>query len=280
MNPSVMRAAPSTLPVQSRATPGRRAAFVAAVSGLLGGGLIWAYLGRLEQEVAGGPPEGVLVVREAIERGDILLEERLAVRQIPADYLDARHVKVGDRSRVTGLRVRTALEPEQTLLWTDLDVYADEQRDLSELIADGHRAVSIRPSRDDASIGLVRPGDFVDVVANLSRAGSGEPAAVVLLQNVLVLAVGREFARGTSEPTAGLGAGDASVTLSVSLRQAQLVSLAAEQGRLSLALRNPADQRTMPDVPEVLASALTDAEVRARVQRAETGPIRLETEGQ
>jgi pilus assembly protein CpaB len=278
MNPSVMRTAPSTLTVQSPAKPGRRAALVAAVSGLLGGGLVWAYLGRLEQEIAGGPPEAVLVVREAIERGDVLLDERLAVREIPADYVDARQVKSGDRNRVTGLRIRTALEPEQTLLWTDLDVYADEQRDLSELIPDGHRAVSIRPSRGDASLGLVRPGDFVDVVANLQRAGSGEPAAVVLLQNVLVLAVGRQFVRGTQDLAAETGADDASVTLSVSLRQAQLVSLASEEGRLSLALRNPSDQRTAPDVPEVLASALTDAEVRARAQRSETGPIRLEAE--
>jgi len=275
-----MRAAPSPLPVQSRVTPSRRAAIVAAVSGLLGGGLVWAYLGRLEQEVAGGPPEGVLVVRESIERGDVLLEERLAVREIPADYVDARQVRAGDRNRVTGLRARTALEPDQTLLWSDLDVYADDQRDLSQLIADGHRAVSIRPGRGDASPGLVRPGDFVDVVANLPRAGSGEPAAVVLLQSVLVLAVGRQLGRIASESGAEVGPGDTSVTLSVNLRQAQLLSLASEQGRLSLALRNPSDQRTTPDVPEVLASALTDAEVRAGVQRAETGPIRLETDGQ
>jgi pilus assembly protein CpaB len=220
----------------------------------------------------------VLVVREAIERGDVLLDERLAVREIPSDYVDARQVKAVDRSRITGLRVRTALEPDQTLLWTDLDVYADEQRDLSELIPDGYRAVSIRPSRGDASLGLVRPGDFVDVVANLQRAGSGEPSAVVLLQNVLVLAVGRELVRARQESSAGIGADDASVTLSVSLRQAQLVSLASEQGRLSLALRNPSDQRTAPEVPEVLASALTDVKVRARVQHTESGPIRLEAE--
>jgi len=279
MKPSIMSAVSSGATARPTVQTSRRAAVVAMLSGLLGGGLVWAYLGRLEERIAGGPPEGVLVLSEAIERGGVLLEEQLAIREVPTDYVDTRQVKAVDLGRVTGLRVRTAVEAQQALLWTDLDVYADERRDLSELIADGQRAVSIRPRRRDAALGLVRPGDFVDVVANLARVGSGEPAAVVLLQNVLVMAVGRDLVRAASGSAAAPVADDATVTLSVSLRQAQLIALASEQGHLSLALRNPSDQRTLPDVPEVRASALTDIEVRARAQPADTGPVRLETEG-
>jgi pilus assembly protein CpaB len=62
------------------------------------------------------------------------------------------------------------------------------------------------------------------------------------------------------------------------LPEAQLLSLASERGRLSVAVRPPGDPSTLEDVPDLKASALLDTKVRADVQRRPTsqGPVRIE----
>jgi pilus assembly protein CpaB len=56
------------------------------------------------------------------------------------------------------------------------------------------------------------------------------------------------------------------LTVSVTIREAQLVSLASERGRISVALRNPDDVRIVDGLVETTSSALVDA--RTAPQRA------------
>jgi hypothetical protein len=58
------------------------------------------------------------------------------------------------------------------------------------------------------------------------------------------------------------------------------LSLAAEQGRLAVALRNPTDQRVFDDMPDLGASALVAArdkvQARKRGTRVPTGaPVKI-----
>jgi pilus assembly protein CpaB len=108
----------------------------------------------------------------------------------------------------------------------------------------------------------------------------GEQSSAVLLQRVLVLAVGSETQsiadpKTHDEPS---WKRDKQLTLSLSLPEAQLLSLASERGRLSVAVRPPSDPGTLDDLPDLKASALLDTKVRADVQRrpATQGPVRIE----
>ncbi len=263
----------------------RIALLVASVVAAVGALLLVLYLRRFEEEASGGAPVKVLMAVKALEPGQLLTEDSVAVRAIPVAYVESRAVRESDRAKVVGLRIATPVQANQSLFWTDLAIATDDRRDLSSLVQPGMRAVTIRAANDDKSFALIRPGDRVDVVATLAPVTpNGEKTSVVLLQNVLVLAVGLET--GTEVPTAGARtAGDSRqqvMSLSLNLQEAQLVSLALDRGRLTVALRNPGDLRVTEGMNDLTSSALVESTSRKAIQgirqsaAAADGPIRLE----
>ncbi len=262
----------------------RRALFVTLIVAALGASLLFVYLRRFEQQASGGERVKVLMAIKPIERGAPINEDMLAVREVPVAYLEDRAVKASERAKVVGLRVANMLQPQQTLFWTDLAIATDERRDLSALVQPGNRAVPIRASNsDDKSFALIRPGDYVDVIATMATGGSQDArSAVVLLQKALVLAVGLETApdgiAGTKDPSRAT-ARDMVLTLSLNLQEAQLAALAAEKGHLSVALRNPEDQRVLEGIPDMNSAVLTDTKTRNEVQTGRRMPTKLTAQG-
>jgi pilus assembly protein CpaB len=259
----------------------RRALVIALIAALLGATLLLLYLRRFEQEASGGERIKLLMAIKPIERGTVLTNEMLASREVPLAYVEDRAIKASEKAKVVGLRVGNAVQPQQTLLWTDLAIATDERRDLSSLVQPGNRALSVKAHGDDKSYALIHPGDYVDVIATMPTAGgSGEGrSAMVLLQKVLVLAVGLETAsEQLAEKTEGPRANrEMLLTLSVNLQEAQLLSLATEKGKLSVALRNPDDQRVVEGIVDMSSTTLTDTKARAEVQNIRKGPVRLKS---
>jgi pilus assembly protein CpaB len=133
-------------------------------------------------------------------------------------------------------------------MWSDLSVTSEERRDLSTLVQPGRRAVTIN-LKDGGMAALLRPGDSVDVIAVAEVRGESR-VAKVLLQNVLVLAVGSSTAvdpKADAQPRE-LREGD--VTLSVTLAEAQQLALARERGELSVAVRNVDDAQITERAPD------------------------------
>jgi pilus assembly protein CpaB len=89
---------------------------------------------------------------------------------------------------------------------------------------------------------------------------------------VLVLAVGAETDpqafSDKSGKDASRGERQSALTLSLKLPEAQLLALARERGALSVALRNPDDDKVVERLPDMLVSGLLDSNLRADVQRA------------
>ncbi len=258
----------------------RRALLIAAVLAALGAVLLVLYLQRFEQEASGGERVHVLMAIKPIKAGETIKDDMLAVRDIPLAYVEDRAVRESERPKVVGLRVGNKVQAQETLFWTDLAIASDEQRDLSSLVQPGNRAMFVRAKNGDKSFALIRPGDYVDVIGNMPADTGQNHQAVVLLQRVLVLAVGLETARQSVPDKSGNGSPetrDMVLTLSVGLQQAQLLSLAVEKGTLTVALRNPDDQRIVQGIPDMSSSALTDEKVRQTVQSVHRGPVRLES---
>jgi pilus assembly protein CpaB len=252
----------------------RRALVIALIVSLLGAAVVAVYLRRFELEASGGEPIGVLVVLKPVETGAILTEDLLATRLIPRAYIEERAVLAKDKPKVIGLRMGLPIGAQQTLMWTDLAIAMEERRNLSSLIQPGMRAVSIgATNRSDKAHALIRPGDRLDVIATVSadpKKATASDTSVVLLQNVLVLAVGTDTGAEAVDKTPGTGK-DLLLTLSVTVPESQLLALAAERGRLSVALRNPDDVRIIESVADVNASALADIAARGAVQGARKG---------
>jgi pilus assembly protein CpaB len=243
-----------------------RAAIISVLVASVGALLVWMYLRRFEAEASGGPKVAVLMALKTVEPGNILKDDDIGERWIPLAYVESRAIRASDRARVVNLRAAAPLQAQQSLMWTDI-VVQNSDKSLSTLIQPGMRAVTIRA--EGRAQALVRPGDRVDVIGTLLQSGSTDNrAGVVLLQNVLVL--GRSVEASTSHM-----ADTSDIVLSLTLQQAQIVSVAAEKGKLSVALRAPDDVRLVEGLSDITSKELSEPEKRAPILAPKTGPVRF-----
>jgi pilus assembly protein CpaB len=126
---------------------------------------------------------------------------------------------------------------------------------LANLIPAGMRAYAI-PTKSAASIvaGFIQPGDNVDVLLHIEGSDFSGDTSEVLMQSLQILGVGEKSEPSSSGGKAVSNVG--TVTLLVTLEQAQELDLATKKGTLSLALRSPGDvvqtetrPRSWPDIP-------------------------------
>lgn len=261
----------------------RRALLIAVLVGLLGTFLLVLYQRRFELEASGGEKVKLLMAVKRIERGKPITEDEIAVREIPLAYVDERAIRETEKNKILGLKMGNTVKEQQLLLWTDLTA-TDERKDLSALVLPGYRAVSIKVARDDTSIALIQPGDYVDVIGVIgaSTAAGEAKNAVVLLQRVLVLATGTdtspEQARDTKE--ASSYGSESLLTLSLTLTEAQILALATERGRLTVAVRHPDDQARTSGIVDLNFNQIIDERERAKIRNVRTGPREITAPGQ
>jgi pilus assembly protein CpaB len=110
---------------------------------------------------------------------------------------------------------------------------------LPALIPPGMRAVSVKVNDVTSVAGFVTAGTRVDVLATGTPAQAGnDPAATTVLENVQVLAAGQKLQRnGQVDPQQA-----SVITLLVTPDDAQKLTLAMQEGKIQLSLRNPLDE--------------------------------------
>ncbi len=108
---------------------------------------------------------------------------------------------------------------------------------LPSLIPPGMRAVSVRVNEVVAVAGFVIPGTRVDVLLTGNPRGTDEPLTTTVLENVEVLAAGQKLQRSAQGEPQSVPV----ITLLVSPEDAQKLTMASNEGRIQLALRNPLD---------------------------------------
>lgn len=258
----------------------RKALLAAMAAAAIGIAMLFLYMKRFEDEATGGAPVMVLMATQDIPLGSALTEAMIGQRPLPARFVEERHIRASDVRRVIGIRVSMGIKANESILWSDLATTSEQRRDLSALVRNGMRAITVRAGVNSAFGGLLRPGDRVDVLLTADRPGAGPSSAgdltdtrvtIPLLQNVIVLAVGRDTG-GESLPGAGTRArqgGSATafnqVTLGVTVQQSQILSLAGDRGLITLTLRNPDDIAVLDGLPETTAADIIDPVRREQV---------------
>lgn len=243
------------------------AALAVTVFGFL---LLAVYVRQFQRHATGGQPVELLTMRQDVMAGVPITEQMLLVRTLPESYVEDRHVRAQDLSRVLGVRAALGLEANHTLLWTDLTTTSHDRSALSNRIPKGMRAMSIFGKRRSAFADLMLPGDRVDVLLTKQKPESnGKVVTIPLLQNLLVLAVGSRF---RVEDVERSSLRTESVTLLVTIEQASLLAQARRDGALSLILRNEDDLEVREGLPETDDTDVLEQETRARRQRR----VRLE----
>ena len=110
---------------------------------------------------------------------------------------------------------------------------------LPSMIPPGMRAVSVRVNDVVSVAGFVQPGTRVDVLSTGNEASGNERQTITVLENVAVIAVGKNLDRNSPSDATPAPV----ITLLVSPSDAQKLTLASTEGRIQLSLRNPLDTR-------------------------------------
>ena len=234
--------------------------------------LLFLYMKRYEAEASGGEPVRVLMVRQDFALGEPITSEGLAVRELPTAYVEDRHVLVADQQRILGIRAGHGLRANQTLMWTDLATAVEGRRDLSALLRRGMRAVTIQLNRRDAIVTLLRPGDRVDILFTGTRQGDEEESVTInLLQNVMVLALGEDTGGQRQDEDGPSSRNMKDVSVAVTVAQAALITHGLQNGKISIALRNPQDIEVVDGLEDVTDANLIEPAAR-QAQTRRTRP--------
>jgi pilus assembly protein CpaB len=188
------------------------------------------------------PPSSlsVMIASRPLPAGTVIAPADLRARAIAGALPTGAF---SSQDEVLGRIALKSLAPGETLLRSSL-------RDLQEVgiaarVPAGQRAYAIRVAEDEIVGGFLQSGDYVDVFATIpgsvfaARDAQNLPdrsQAVLLLQNVLVLAVGENPAtRGSIHAEAR------TVSLSLPPKDLARLTLALRFGKVSLAIRTTGD---------------------------------------
>lgn len=231
---------------------------ISIVCGLLGAVLTRTYLVRLEDRERQREAEfkqrhqeiKVLCCKRDVPGGTKLTKSDLGLITVPASGWREKALTEDDVDVVLNLKLLKKCKRGEVLTWADIEGGNPKVKGLAKNIKTGMRAVSINCTGAAAVSGMVKPNDHVDVIASFSipkKLGADDRTIVqelvtcTILQNVLVLATGKETANSYGGRGNALNGGTFStVTLQTTLRDAEMLVFAEQfKGRISLALRSP-----------------------------------------
>jgi len=182
------------------------------------------------------PGEDVLVATNDLQVGTKIEEKDIKYVHYPSGDLPSGVFHRKDRLLGRGVVVPIS---RGELILTNKLAAENAGYGLPSLIPPGMRAVSVRVNDTTGIAGFVLPGTRVDVLLTGNPEGGNQQETTTVLENVAVLAAGQKLERNA----AGEPQNTPVITLLVSPDDAQKLTLAANQGKIQLALRNPLDTK-------------------------------------
>jgi pilus assembly protein CpaB len=199
----------------------------------------------------------VIVAVKDIPPGTKLTEAMLQEVKVPKEKFQP--VMANSFSKVIDRTTATAIKKGSPITANALVAQAAKKpagapprvEPLSAKIPPGRRAVTIDVDNLSTAAGMIRPGDYVDLIGLVTipgdkEKGRGQLTTLPLFQNILVLALGQEMTRAGAPKGPG---GKNTVTLSLSPEEASIVTFIAEQGKIRMILRSPQDKQAGSSVP-------------------------------
>ena len=235
--------------------------------------LLWLYAEQLDDEHEALVADQVEVVKAArnIPAGTPLTKDRITTEQVPRKFLPPNPLLESELNIYLGTPVAVNVEEGAMILTSDFSV-AEVSRTLSSKIPPEERAMSVGVDTISGVSNLLRPGDRVDVLGTfpigteeeLVKDASGKQSVgyvtMTLLQNVTMLAVGQEISDVPTEGQQRAGS-YTTVTMSVTIDEAELLTIAQTRGKLTLLLRNREDVNISTITKKTLREVLEDLEV-------------------
>lgn len=211
-------------------------------------------------------PVGILVANRRLPKGTTLKMEHCKQGLIPKNYVTSGMIPFPERLRFADQIVNRDLDPDRPIFEDFLD-NAGKTASLARIaVQPDRRAVTLQVDQVSGVAGLVRPGDYVDVIGTFveerpATAADGRAAqnsgeirvtkTVYLLQAARVLAIDNKIVTADVQAGASSRINYRTVTLEVRPEDALRLISANHAGNLQLILRNPGEVNLVPGLEEV-----------------------------
>jgi len=236
-------------------------------------------------EKAAPPPQVVLAASHALPAGTLLRADDLRWVEMPALDIPPGTFSRGPAgvSEVLGAATRRGFKVGEVLIADQL-IKPTDPGFLPAVLAPGMRATSMAVDPAEGGAGLIAPGDRVDVILtqtftdpNISV--TSRSVGETILQNLRVIAIDQttNLAGKAGSALPGESRLPKTVTLEVSVRQAEVLLVAGQLGKLQLTLRSLADaaQSANPAVPDPTWAAQVSPALRSLARGPTLSPANV-----
>ncbi|MGI5866961.1 MAG: Flp pilus assembly protein CpaB [Syntrophaceticus schinkii] len=218
---------------------------LAVILALLATGMCYFYLQNAVEKADQTEKAQVVQARVEIPKDTNITKEMVELVKVPVDSIHSRALRSLDD--VVGKIALDAIIPGEQVLQDRLVKEGDTKAGLPYQIPAGKRAITVAVDEVAAVGWHLQPGDHVDILG-IVTAGEQGKSSVVVLQDVLVLAVGKNT-QVTREQETEATIEVKTVTLAVTLQEARPLMFANEEGKMRFALRSPVDHERQTIVP-------------------------------
>lgn len=218
---------------------------------------------QVTEKVPAAPLTRYLVSARPLKAGTLTRDEDFRSDTLESVPTGAIRDTTDDRSRLLGSLVRKNLDTGSPITSENVLLRGDRGF-LASVLEPGTRAISIKVDAESGVSGLIKPGDYVDVVltqvaanADVARRALSE----TILQNVRIIAIDQEIVQGgganNTTPSAKVAQ---TVSLQLAPEQVKKIVVAKNLGSLSLAMRSAVELRDTAD-SRVISSCDVSAEI-------------------
>ena len=191
------------------------------------------------QIAAPPPPKMILVAAKALPAGHFIHTEDLAWQSWPDSDVSKSYMVKGtiNLSTIVGSVAKSGIAPGEPI--TDLRIVEKGDRGfLAAIVTPGHRAITVPLQSGVGLSGLAMPGDRVDLILTMdvpSTDKNTQPRRMseTVLQDIRVLAIDQKINDQAHDAPLARTA-----TLEVTPKQAEVVALLPEMGKLAMTLRS------------------------------------------
>ncbi|MDX1796440.1 MAG: Flp pilus assembly protein CpaB [Hydrogenovibrio sp.] len=192
----------------------------------------------------------VVVANRDIYRGEKIDVDDLKVLKVPTDGVVVKGVVTNPQAAVGHIAFQKLYAGEWLMekkIGTQKDV---GKQSVEALLNSGQRAMRLPVSAASGLLGILNPGDHVDVISVFESTDSKKMISRTVLQNITVLSIGQKNrmkidsakseSRGDNPETS---VDKSMIALDVTTHQAEQLALAMNVGAIHLVLRNPSDTK-------------------------------------
>lgn len=228
----------------------KKVKFLAFLTAVIAAVLLYFYLNSLNEKAnVEVEKTGVVIASVNIPPNTPITDDMLEIKQLPVEAAHAEAVV--NEAAAIGKFSKYEISAGEQVLYTKLISPEGGGGDgtLAYEIKPGMRAISIGVGNLSGLVGMIKPQNTVDIIAQFARdekQADGEEKTIdyttMIAENIKVLAVDDVIYQEGKEINTETGTAYTSVTLQVTAQQAMKLNMSEYKGQLRLILRSPLDE--------------------------------------